>query len=73
MGSPTHTPPTPRTRSWRYAHAVMPVRCTCDAHAPAHAPAMRVRELARACVQYRWETAEQDAVERRVVELDKAS
>jgi len=34
---------------------------------------MRVRELARACVQYRWETAEQDAVERRVAELDKAS
>ena len=51
----------------------MRTRCARDAHAPAHAPAMRVRELARACVQYRWETAEQDAVERRVAELDKDS
>ena len=47
----------------------MHMRCTRDAHAPA----MRVRELACACVQYRWETAEQDAVERRGAELDKAS
>ena len=48
---------------------MMHVRCTCDARVPA----MHVRDLVFACVQYRWETAEQDAVERRVAELDKVS
>ena len=48
---------------------MMHLQCTCDAHVPA----MPVRDFVFACVQYRWETAEQDAVERRVAELDKVT
>ena len=61
----------------RHDARAMHMRCTrttlvstCDACAR---PCLCVRDLVCACVQYRWEAAEQDAVERRVAELDKVS
>ena len=56
----------------RHDARAMHMQCTrtCDACAR---PCLCVRDLVCACVQYRWEAAEQDAVQRRVAELDKVS